>query len=127
VEEAAARKKRKADKESAATTEESKTASVSSEKKEEPEDDPDTKAARDDDRAERDALVKRMAARDANKTKSLGKKDEDTKPMFSEDEIRDMLPKLREHSRQEYLTKRELQQLELMRRFIKDEVAHLTH
>lgn len=81
---------------------------------------------------ERDAFAERVRDRDKDKTKQLaedrsaksaGAVDAAKRRQIGEDvELSGRaLPSLREHSRQEYLTKRELQQIELLRKEIQDD------
>ena len=100
--------------------------------------DQDEKARRDreEDIRERDAFAERMRERDRDKTKRLvedrsskvgaGAAAEavERRRLGEDAEARGLAtPSLREHSRQQYLTKREIQQIELLRREIADEEA----
>ncbi|KAF9651336.1 hypothetical protein BDM02DRAFT_860050 [Thelephora ganbajun] len=92
--------------------------------------------AQEEDIRERDALAERMRERDRDKTKRLVE-DRSSKVsagaaaeaaqrrrLADDTEARVLaMPSLREHSRQQYLTKREIQQIELLRREIADEEA----
>lgn len=82
---------------------------------------------------ERDAFAERVKERDRDKTKKIVE-DRSTKGMTAEVAYRRQLaddtaarvaamPSLRERSRQDYLTKRELQQIELLRKGIEDDEA----
>jgi len=88
---------------------------------------------READLKERDEFAERMRNRDKEKTKKLVE-DHSTKGAAAEAAERRRLgddseartaamPSLRLHSRQEYLTKREIQQIELLRREIADDEA----
>lgn len=92
--------------------------------------------AREEDIRERDAFAERMRDRDRDKTKRLvedrsskvsaGAAAEATerRRLAEDTEARILaMPSLRERSRQQYLTKREVQQIELLRREITDEEA----
>ena len=98
--------------------------------------DEEEKARRDreEDIRERDAFAERMRERDRDKTKRLvedrsskvsaGAAAEavERRRLGDDTEARVLaMPSLREHSRQQYLTKREIQQIELLRREIADE------
>ena len=100
--------------------------------------DEEEKARRDreEDIRERDAFAERMRERDRDKTKRLvedrsskvsaGAAAEavERRRLGDDTEARVLaMPSLREHSRQQYLTKREIQQIELLRREIGDEEA----
>ena len=100
--------------------------------------DEEEKARRDreEDIRERDAFAERMRERDRDKTKRLvedrsskvsaGAAAEavERRRLGDDTEARVLaMPSLREHSRQQYLTKREIQQIELLRREIADEEA----
>ena len=100
--------------------------------------DEEDKARRDreEDIRERDAFAERMRERDRDKTKRLvedhsskvsaGAAAEavERRRLGDDTEARVLaMPSLREHSRQQYLTKREIQQIELLRREIADEEA----
>jgi len=82
---------------------------------------------RDEDLQQRDEFVKRLQERDKKRTKQKGGiKDEETEKdretaKLTDEEKKAFTPQLRIKSRQEYLSKREGQQLELMRRTIADE------
>jgi len=91
---------------------------------------------REDDIRERDAFAERIRERDRDKTKRLvedrsskvsaGAAAEavERRRLGDDAEARILaMPSLREHSRQQYLTKREIQQIELLRREIADEEA----
>ena len=95
-----------------------------------------TRRAREDDIRERDAFAERMRERDRDKTKrvvedrsskvSAGAAAEAAERRRLADNLEARvlaMPSLREHSRQQYLTKREVQQIELLRREITDEEA----
>lgn len=95
-----------------------------------------TRRAREEDIRERDAFAERMRERDRDKTKrlvedrsskvSVGAAAEaaERRRLADDTEARVLaLPSLREHSRQSYLTKREIQQIELLRKEIADEEA----
>jgi pre-mRNA-splicing factor ATP-dependent RNA helicase DHX16 len=90
---------------------------------------------RDQDLRERDEFTERVRQRDKDKTKKVVE-DRSSKAsgaaaeaaqrrQLAEDSVARTLamPSLREHSRQEYLTKRELQQVELLRQEIADDEA----
>jgi pre-mRNA-splicing factor ATP-dependent RNA helicase DHX16 len=83
---------------------------------------------------DRDALAERIRSRDREKTKKIVD-DRSSKPggdaaeaaqrrqLADDPQAReDALPSLRQHSRQEYLTKREIQQIELLRKEIADDM-----
>lgn len=81
-----------------------------------------------EDRIERDAFAERMKQRDKDSTKKLvvdrtGRGgDIARKDLANDPEARrEALPDLREHSRQEYLKKRELQRIDLLKLEIQDE------
>ena len=90
---------------------------------------------RQEDLRERDAFAERVRERDKEKTKKVvedrsskhsGAAAEATerRRLADDTEARTRaMPGLREHSRQEYLTKREIQQIELLKREIADEEA----
>ncbi|KAI0086578.1 pre-mRNA splicing factor [Irpex rosettiformis] len=83
---------------------------------------------------ERDAFAERVKQRDKEKTKRIVE-DRSSKSGAAQeaaerrrladdaDARRQAMPNLREHSRQEYLTKREIQRIELLRREIADDEA----
>ncbi len=90
---------------------------------------------RDQDLRERDEFAERVKKRDKDKTKKIVE-DRSSKHsgaaaeaaqrrQLADDSVARTLamPSLREHSRQEYLTKRELQQVELLRKEIADDEA----
>lgn len=92
--------------------------------------------AREDDIRERDAFAERMRERDRDKTKRLvedrsskvsagaAAEAADRRRLAEDAEARILaMPSLRERSRQQYLTKREVQQIELLRKEIADEEA----
>jgi pre-mRNA-splicing factor ATP-dependent RNA helicase DHX16 len=95
-----------------------------------------SRRAREEDIRERDAFAERMRERDRDKTKRLV---EDRSSKVSASAVAEAterrrladdvetrvlaMPSLRERSRQQYLTKREIQQIELLRREIADEEA----
>ena len=100
--------------------------------------DEEEKARRDreEDIRERDAFAERMRDRDRDKTKRLvedrsskvsagaAAEAAERRRLGDDTEARVLaMPSLREHSRQQYLTKREIQQIELLRREIADEEA----
>lgn len=82
---------------------------------------------------ERDAFAERMKQKDREKTKkivedhsskkSVAAVEAQQRRLLADDALARFtaLPGLREHSRQEYLTKREIQQIELLRKEIQDE------
>lgn len=86
------------------------------------------------DLAERDAFAERVKQRDKEKTKRIVE-DRSSKSGAAQeaaerrrladdaDARRNAMPNLREHSRQEYLTKREIQRIELLKREIADDEA----
>ena len=91
---------------------------------------------REDDIRERDAFAERMRERDRDKTKRLvedrsskvsagaAAEAAERRRLGDDTEARVLaMPSLRERSRQQYLTKREIQQIELLRREIGDEEA----
>ena len=95
-----------------------------------------TRRAQEEDIKERDAFAERMRERDRDKTKRLvedrsskvsaGATAEaaERRRLADDAEARIfVMPSLRERSRQQYLTKREIQQIELLRREIADEEA----
>lgn len=84
----------------------------------------------EEDAKERDAFAERMKQRDKDSTKKLvtdrsSKGDQEAgsrRDLANDPEARkDALPGLREHSRQEYLKKRELQRIDLLKLEIQDE------
>lgn len=84
----------------------------------------------EEDARERDAFAERMKQRDKDSTKKLvtdrsSKGDQESgarRDLANDPEARrDALPGLREHSRQEYLKKRELQRIDLLKLEIQDE------
>ncbi|KAG6868228.1 hypothetical protein C0993_006004 [Termitomyces sp. T159_Od127] len=88
-----------------------------------------------EDLKDRDAFAERVRARDMERTKKIVE-DRSSKnsgaaadaaqrrQLADDSEAREVaLPSLRQHSRQEYLTKREIQQIELLRREIADDEA----
>lgn len=90
----------------------------------------------DEDIRERDAFAERMRERDRDKTKRLvedrsskvnagaAAEAAERRRLADDTEARILtMPSLRERSRQQYLTKREVQQIELLRREIADEEA----
>jgi len=92
--------------------------------------------AREEDVRERDAFAERMRDRDRDKTKRLVEdrsskvgagaavEAAERRRLGDDTEARVLaMPSLRERSRQQYLTKREIQQIELLRREIADEEA----
>ena len=94
------------------------------------------KRAHEEDIRERDAFTERMRERDRDKTKRLvedrsskvsagaAAEAAERRRLAEDTEARVLaMPSLREHSRQQYLTKREIQQIELLRREITDEEA----
>ena len=94
------------------------------------------KRAQEEDIRERDAFAERMRDRDRSKTKHLvedrsskvsagaAAEAAERRRLAGDLEARVLaMPSLREHSRQQYLTKREVQQIELLRREITDEEA----
>ncbi|KAH9042047.1 pre-mRNA splicing factor [Lactarius pseudohatsudake] len=101
-----------------------------------PEDETERQAReRDQDLRERDEFAERVRKRDKDKTKKVVE-DRSSKHSgaaaeaaqrreLADDSVARTLamPSLREHSRQEYLTKRELQQVELLRKEIADDEA----
>ncbi|KAH9002667.1 pre-mRNA splicing factor [Lactarius hatsudake] len=101
-----------------------------------PEDETERQAReRDQDLRERDEFAERVRKRDKDKTKKVVE-DRSSKHsgaaaeaaqrrQLADDSVARTLamPSLREHSRQEYLTKRELQQVELLRKEIADDEA----
>lgn len=104
----------------------------------EPEDEEDEAARlereRLEDLRERDEFAERMRTRDKEKTKKIVEDRSSKGAAASEAAIRrqladdpearnSVLPSLRIHSRQEYLTKREIQQIELLRKEIADDEA----
>jgi len=106
--------------------------------KEEEEDDEETRAERDRirDLEERDAFSKRLREKDEEKTKKLvedrsskskeGKLLAQRRALADDAEAREAaLSDLRERSRQEYLKKRELEQLALLRKQVVDETHEL--
>eukprot|EP00808_Paulinella_micropora_P001053 g33924.t1 len=78
------------------------------------------KEAEEEDMKERDAFVERLLKKDKEKTKILGVKAEVLSSTRTDEEMAD-IEKLRKFARQEYLKKREPQQLELLRREIEEE------
>ncbi|KAG6903268.1 Cyclin-dependent kinase catalytic subunit [Termitomyces sp. Mi166 len=88
-----------------------------------------------EDLKDRDAFAERVRARDLERTKKIvedrsskssgAAADAAQRRQLADDaEAREIaLPSLRQHSRQEYLTKREIQQIELLRREIADDEA----
>jgi pre-mRNA-splicing factor ATP-dependent RNA helicase DHX16 len=89
---------------------------------------------REEDLKERDEFAKRMQERDKQKTKKIVEDRSSKNPAASDAAVRRqladdpnardaVLPDLRLRSRQEYLTKREIQQIELLRKEIQDEEA----
>ena len=93
-----------------------------------------TRRAQEEDIRERDAFAERMRERDRDKTKRLvedrsskvsaGAAAEAAERRRLADDVETRvlaMPSLRERSRQQYLTKREIQQIELLRREIADE------
>ncbi|KAF7307663.1 putative PRP2-RNA-dependent ATPase of DEAH box family [Mycena kentingensis (nom. inval.)] len=103
----------------------------------EPEEDEATRKERerDEDLRDRDAFAERMRDRDRERTKKIvedrSSKDKGAaaeaaqrRALADDFEARQAaMPSLRLHSRQEYLTKRELQQIELLRKEIADDEA----
>jgi pre-mRNA-splicing factor ATP-dependent RNA helicase DHX16 len=96
------------------------------------EEDEETKRARD--MAERDAFAERVKQRDKEKTKRIvedrssksgaAQEAAERRRLADDADARNhAMPNLREHSRQEYLTKREIQRIELLRREIADDEA----
>jgi len=95
----------------------------------------DEEAAREHDRRERDAFAERMRDKDRERTKKLVEDRSSLRGGAAAEaaELRRLaddasaravaLPSIREHSRQAYLTKREIQQIELLKREIADEEA----
>lgn len=95
----------------------------------------DEEATRDRDRRERDAFAERMRDKDRERTKKLvedrtslrgGAAAEAAalRRLADDSDARNIaLPSIREHSRQAYLTKREIQQIELLKKEIADEEA----
>ena len=92
--------------------------------------------AQDEDLRERDAFAERMRERDRDKTKRLvedrsskvsagaAAEAAERRRLAEDTEARVLaMPSLRERSRQQYLTKREVQQIELLRKEITDEEA----
>jgi len=82
--------------------------------------------AREQDQAEKRAFEQRLADREAERTKQLagGSKDADKRKKsaaLSDEEMRALIPQIREQARAEYLRRREAQQIELLRRSVKDE------
>ncbi|KAG6897767.1 hypothetical protein C0992_011436 [Termitomyces sp. T32_za158] len=88
-----------------------------------------------EDLKDRDAFAERVRARDMERTKKIVE-DKSSKnsgaaadaaqrrQLADDSEAREIaLPSLRQHSRQEYLTKREIQQIDLLRREIADDEA----
>jgi pre-mRNA-splicing factor ATP-dependent RNA helicase DHX16 len=80
----------------------------------------------DRDIRERDEFAKRMLEKEANAKKKNQAKDKAASDVtknaeLSETEMQAYVPTLREKSRQEYLSMREKQQLELQKRYIQDE------
>ncbi|KAF7965643.1 hypothetical protein HWV62_29573 [Athelia sp. TMB] len=84
------------------------------------------------DLAERDAFAERVRDRDREKTKKIVEDRSTKNPgaaeaaqrrlMADDSDLRNQaMPSLRQHSRQEYLTKREIQQIELLRKEIADD------
>ena len=76
------------------------------------------------DQAEKVAFEERLAQREADRTKRLKGADgtkRDSQTGLSEDEVRSMLPEIREKARQVYLANREKQQLAILRRTVADE------
>lgn len=101
----------------------------------EPQEDEGERRERDRERdlEERDAFAERMRERDKDRTKKVVE-DRSSKGLTAEVAYRRQLaddtaarvaamPSLRERSRQDYLTKRELQQIELLRKGIEDDEA----
>ncbi|KAJ3754986.1 pre-mRNA splicing factor [Lentinula raphanica] len=103
----------------------------------EPDEDEETRRERErlEDLKDRDAFAERVRERDKNRTKKVVE-DRSSKSsgaaadaarrrqLADDSEARGIaLPSLRIHSRQEYLTKRELQQIELLRKEIADDEA----
>jgi len=95
-----------------------------------------TRRAREEDIQERDAFAERMRERDRDKTKRLvedrsskvsagaAAEAAERRRLGDDTEARVLaMPSLRERSRQQYLTKREIQQIELLRKEITDEEA----
>jgi len=77
------------------------------------------KMLKEHDKIQRDALVERINQKDQEKTKKAKGGEnvvENTSNAISTEELYDLIPKLREISRQTYLTHREEQQLDLMKR-----------
>ncbi|KAF6757542.1 hypothetical protein DFP72DRAFT_238059 [Ephemerocybe angulata] len=102
----------------------------------EDEEDEDARRERErlEDLRERDEFAERMRDRDKSKTKKVVEDRSSKNPAASDAAIRrqladdpearnTVLPSLRVHSRQEYLTKREVQQIELLRKEIADDEA----
>ena len=81
------------------------------------------------DLAERDAFIARLAARDQSRTKSASSSSSSAQPQAADKAVADMtreemqalLPALRQKARESYLSKREQQQLELLRLQLQDE------
>lgn len=102
----------------------------------EEEEDEDARKERErlEDLRERDEFSERMRTRDKEKTKKIVEDRSSKNPAASDAAVRrqladdpeartTVLPSLRVHSRQEYLTKREIQQIELLRKEIADDEA----
>jgi pre-mRNA-splicing factor ATP-dependent RNA helicase DHX16 len=101
-----------------------------------PEDEPSRREReREQDLRERDEFTERVRQRDKNKTKKViedhssrtsgAAAEAALRRQLADDSVARTLamPSLREHSRQEYLTKRELQQVDLLRKEIADDEA----
>ena len=80
------------------------------------------------DRQARDAFIARLAERDKAKTKQVADKgakqrDREDKELseMTQDEMRALLPQLRRKAREQYLTRREQQQLQLLQMTLEDE------
>lgn len=77
---------------------------------------------REQDQAEKAEFEKRLAQREAERTKKLvGERASKQNVQLTEEEMKAMVPQIRERARQEYLKKREAQQLEFLRRSVADE------
>lgn len=102
---------------------------VKEEMEAEPEETAEERAARleAEDVAERDAFAERMKQRDKDSTKKLvtdrtGRNDNTRRDLLDDPEsLKAALPGIREHARQEYLKKRELQRIDLLKLQIQDE------
>jgi len=83
----------------------------------------DDDVARERDLRERDEYAERVRKRDEDKTKNRTETAESRKrkDILDGGDMEDMLPQLRKISRQTYLTKREKEQLELIKRVVRDE------